>query len=374
MLGVGAVAMLWTSIANGQGSISLQGLGYPPGELSTRAQGTAGALGETDARSPINPASLARRAEAQVFAQYDPEFRSVNAGGNTSSTTTARVPNVGGILPLTSRLIVGLTASTFLDRTWETSASRRQVLGADTASWVERLKSEGAISDVRLAAGYAVTARLRVGVAFHTFPGSLRLTSNESFADTTKYQNLTQLTSVAFSGKAVSAGIEADVLPTLAISLSGEKGFGASMFANDSLLSTGTIPDRYSGSIVFSGVPGTLLAVRASHQRWSQLGSLTLAHTATVDANDISAGVESSGPRFGGGFPLLLRLGIRRRTLPFEVGTSPVQETSFGGGVGIPISLDRVTLDMSLLRSARTGIAGVNEHAYNLSFGLQVRP
>ena len=369
-----AFATLGTSIAHAQGASSLQGLGYPPGELSTRALGTGGALAETDSRSPVNPASLARRPDAQVFAQYDPEFRSVTTAGRTASTTTARLPLVGGFLPLTPRLIIGLTASTYLDRTWQTSTPRTQVFGADTASWTESFKSEGAITDVRVAAAYAVSARFRVGVAFHTFPGSLRLISNLAFTDTLKYANLTQLTNVGFSGKAVSAGFEADVLPSLLISASGEKGGTAKMFANDSLQTTANIPDRYSGSIVFSGIPGTLVAVRASRQRWSSLNGLTLARTGTVDANDLSAGIESSGPKFGGGFPLLLRIGARRRTLPFEVGNSPVQETSYGGGLGVPISLDRVTLDMSLLRSVRTGVAGVSEHAYNLSFGLQVRP
>jgi hypothetical protein len=117
-----------------------------------------------------------------------------------------------------------------------------------------------------------------------------------------------------------------------------------------------------------------MIAARASHETWSELGGLSYAHTLAVDANDVSLGVESSGPRIGGGFPILVRLGVRRRTLPFAVGTSAIQETSFGGGIGIPIAFDRVTLDMALLHEARTGVAGVSERGYNLSFGLQVHP
>lgn len=374
MLGVALVATLGASVTHAQGSTSVQGFGYPSGELSTRALGTGGAFGEIDSRSPINPASLAIRPAAQVYAQYDPEFRSVTSGGKTSSTTTARLPNVGGILPINEHFVVGLSASTFLDRTWETSRARTQPFGTDSAVFNETLKSEGAITDVRIGLAYAANPRLRFGVAYHAFPGSLRLTSNELFGDTTRFQNITQLTGVGFSGNAVSAGMEADVLPSLSIALSGRKGRTAKMFANDSLLTTATIPDRYSGSIAFSGIPGTLVAVRASHERWSQLSGLSIARTGVVDANDVSAGIESNGPRIGGGFPLLVRLGVRRRTLPFQVGTSTVQETSFGGGIGVPISLDRVTLDISALRASRTGVAGVPEHAYNLSFGLQVHP
>ena len=41
-----------------QGALSLQGFGYPIGQTSTKAAATGGALGETDAASPINPAAL----------------------------------------------------------------------------------------------------------------------------------------------------------------------------------------------------------------------------------------------------------------------------------------------------------------------------
>jgi len=377
LLGVAIVAMSGASVAHAQGSLSIQGFGYPPGELSTRALGTAGALGEMDGRSPINPASLAIATAAQVYAQYDAEFRNVTSAGKKSSTMTARLPNVGGILPVNSRLVIGISASTLLDRTWETSNARVQPLGpgpTDTVGFTETLKSEGAITDVRLAAAYAITPRIRFGLGFHMFPGSLRLTSNEIFPDTTRYQSITQQTGIGFSGTAFSAGIEADVLPSLGIALSGRKGQTAKMFANDSLLTSATIPDRYSGSIAFSGIPGTIVAARASHERWSQLSGLSYAGTRAVDVNDVSVGVESAGPRLGGGFPILLRLGIRHRTLPFQVGTQSVEETSFGGGIGVPIAFDHVTLDIAALHTARTGVAGVNEGAYNLSFGLQVHP
>ena len=377
LIAAAAATFFAASALSAQGSLSSQGLGYPPGELSTRALGTAGALGEIDARSPINPAALAIRTAAQVYAQYDPEFRKITSGGKTSSTTLARMPNIGGVLPLNGQFVLGISASTFLDRTWETARARTQGFGpnpGDTVAFNETLKSEGAITDVRLALAYSANSRLRFGIGVHTFPGSMRLTSNEIFPDTTKFQNITQLNQVSFSGKAVSFGMEAAVLPTLSVALSGRKGGTMKMFANDSLLTSGTVPTRYSGSIAFTGIPGTMVAARASHETWSQLGDLSYAHTVAVDANDVSLGIESSGPRIGGGFPILVRVGVRRRTLPFAVGTSEVQETSFGGGIGIPIAFDRVTLDMALLHEARSGVAGVNERGYNLSFGLQVHP
>ena len=370
---VATLATFSASVGHAQGSVSLQGFGYPPGELSTRALGTAGALGDIDARSPINPAALAIRPAAQIYAQYDPEFRTVTAGGVSSGTTTARLPNIGGVLPMNDHFVIGFSAATLLDRTWETSRSRTQVFGTDTVPFNERLKSDGAITDVRFALAYAPNSRIHVGIALHAFPGSMQLTSNELFPDTAQYRSITQISEISFSGNAFSAGVEAEVLPGLSVAVSGRKGGTAKMFANDSLLTTAHIPDSYSGSIAFTGIPGTTFAIRGQHDRWSQLNSLSYVGTTATDANDVSAGVESNGPRLGG-FPLLLRIGARRRTLPFQVGTQSVQETSFGGGIGVPIAYDRVTFDIAALHTSRTGVAGVTERAYNLSFGLQVHP
>ena len=367
------VTTFTTAAAHAQGSVSLQGFGYPPGELSTRALGTAGALGDIDPRSPINPAALGIRPAAQIYAQYDPEFRRVTAGGITAGTTTSRMPNIGGVLPINDHFVIGFSAATLLDRTWQTSSARLGDFVTDTVPFNERLKSDGALTDVRFAVAYSPNSRIHVGIGVHTFPGSMQLTSNALFPDTTDYQSITQLSEVSFSGKAFSAGVAVDVLPGLSVAFSGRKGGTARMFVNDSLFTTSNIPDSYSGSVAFSGIPGTTVAIRGQHDDWSQMTRLSYAGATGVDANDVSAGVESSGPQLGG-FPLLLRVGVRRRDLPFLVGTQTVQETSFGGGIGVPIAYDRVTFDIAVLHTSRTGVAGVTERAYNLSFGLQVHP
>ena len=137
-----------------QGTTSAQSFGYPVGELSTRALGTAGALGEVDARSSINPAALILQPQGAVYAQYDPELRTVTTSAGTAHTTTARFPNVGAVLPVNRRLVFGASASTFLDRTWETNTSRSlKFTPTDTlVTFNERRKSDGGIEDLRLAA------------------------------------------------------------------------------------------------------------------------------------------------------------------------------------------------------------------------------
>lgn len=370
---IAAIALVSVT-ARAQGTESAQGLGYPPGEMSSRTLGTGGAMAEVDGRSPINPAALALRPVPQLFAQYDPELRAVTSNGKTSSTTTARFPNVGALLPVSNRLVLGVNVSTFLDQSWANSRAITTDIGGEQIALNQSVKSEGAMEDIRGAVAYALSPSVRLGVGLHGFTGSARLTAKSIFDDSLRFRNLSQTTNLSYSGYAVSAGIVADVLPTLSLAVSARKGGHANMYAGDTVLTSANIPDRFSGSISFGGLAGTVFSVRASRERWSQIAPLMTQRTAAVDATDVSAGLESAGPRLGGGFPILFRLGARQRTLPFPVGTSQIKETSFGGGLGVPIAFDRVTLDLAALRENRTGVAAVSEHAYMLSFGLQVRP
>lgn len=369
----GAILILAAAPAAAQGTLGSQALGYPPGQLSTRAEGAAGALADIDARTPANPAALVLRPLTQLYAQYDPELRSVTGSSGSASTTTARFPNLGVIIPANRRLVFGAGASTLLDRTWATETRTVTTFGADTVPSTESLRSEGGITDLRVGAGYAVNSRIRVGVALHDFTGSTRVTSQDVFADTLRFRGITQTSNLSYAGTAISGGFIVDILPVLSVSASGQKGGPARMYAGDTVLTHARIPDRFAGTISYQGLPGTLIAVRAERQLWSRIGALSTRGATAVDATDYSAGLESAGPRVGG-LPILLRAGARHRTLPFLAAGNVVTENSFGAGLGLPVALDRVTLDLAVLRNSRSGVPGVSEHAYNFSFGLQVQP
>jgi hypothetical protein len=360
-----------------QGALSTQGFGYPSGQLSTRAQGTGGAFSEIDSRSPLNPAALVIGNLGQVYAQYDPELRTTKGPSGSSRTITARFPNFGFSIPATRRLVFGFSASTLLDRTWETQSEQLQTIGLDTATAMQTYRSEGGITDLRVAFGYQI-GRLRVGVGGHGYTGNNRISLRQEFADTLNLRTISQVTRTNYTGSAISGGLEFDVTRTLNVAVSGRVGGKARMYANDTLLSTGDIPNRYAASVSFGGIPQTLIAVRYARELWSSLEPLSVSGARASDATDIAAGVESAGPRIGAR-AIVLRLGARHRTLPFHVGTTEIKETSFGGGFGIPLGLaqlggDRAGLDFSVLRSARTSVGGVNEHAFNFSFGMRVQP
>src|SRR6202011_6065615 len=122
-----ATALIGSRV-DAQGSLSTQGLGYPTGQMSARAEGTGGAVADFDALSLLSPAAIGGVGSSALFFQYSPEFRRVTAGSGTANTTTARFPLVAGILPMGQDWTFGLSSSTFLDRSSETSLVRRQLV------------------------------------------------------------------------------------------------------------------------------------------------------------------------------------------------------------------------------------------------------
>src|SRR5205814_4799519 len=194
--------VLLASRGNAQGALSLQGLGYPPGQVSARSEGTGGGVADFDPLSLVSPAAIAGVGASVLFFQYSPEFRRVTTSSGSSKTTTARFPLVAGILPMGQDWTLGLSSSTFLDRSQETSLQRTQVVGTttDTVTLTERNKVLGAINDVRLALAWSTNPAFRIGVGGHILTGSNRITFSQLFPDSAKYISSSQTGRISYAG------------------------------------------------------------------------------------------------------------------------------------------------------------------------------
>lgn len=364
-----------------QGTLSVQGFGYPTGQLSTRALGTGGALAEYDPVSPVNPAALLEFGRTFAAFQYDPEFRQLSVPGATQRNTIARFPVVTAGGPfLRRRAMFAISASTYLDRTFSTEFPRPTPLpDGSVVDVTERAESAGSIADVRLGVAYAVSRILRVGISGHVLTGENRLVSTQQFTDTARFRNFTDSTTVDYSGTGITLGTELTPLRGVRLAGSYRRGGGLRTLRNDSTLTRANAPDRAGVALRVDRVAGAALAVSWSRTSWSRMRGLGTAALEVDDADDIAAGVEAAGPRVGE-FPLLLRLGARRRALPFGVGGATINETSFGGGAGLPLGGGRALADVALQRALRTpdgGAPTVNaarERAWLLSVGFTVRP
>ena len=365
-------ATIATSAA-AQGTLGLQGFGYPAGGLSTHAEALGGSIAESDPLSPVNPATLTLWGRSGLYFQYDPEFRTVQAKGTANHTLTARFPMLAGALNIGPRVTFGLSATTLLDRTWVVSRSGYVFSGGDSTLYGEKFTSDGAINDLRAGVGFALLPTLSVGLAGHVLSGQNRLTIRRELADTGT-AIFTENSTLSYTGHSVSGGVAWRPLPTLSVGVSGNSGGTMHSFRNDTSLSTAKVPKRFGFGGLFGGLSGLLLSANAEWNGWSALNGLGDADAHAVDGWDWGVGAELRAPGlFGQEIPV--RLGYRHRILPFLGEGQQVHEADYSFGFGIPVSGGRSRVDFSAARAVRTAnIPDVSEHAWILSAGFFVRP
>lgn len=361
---------LLPALAGAQGTLSTQGLGYPQGQLSTRAISMGGGPAEFEAHSALNPASLDASGRSSLYVQYEPEFRQVTVDGRSSRTTTARFPMVSGSARATERLVLGLSASTLLDRSWQATLDSVRVIDGEEVQVRERYRSLGSIADIRLAASYALGANFRVGLGLHGITGEHRLEVTGDFGDTTELT--LQNEAVSFGGNAVSAGLEWRLSSVLSVAGSARKGGTIKARRDDDVIASARVPDRFGAGVRYAGIAGSVLSARGEWTGWSKLGELSTSSKA-FDTWDLGAGADVSGPRFGSRL-VTVRGGLRWRSLPFGVRDTEVKELSASLGAGVPLARDRAELDLGVLHARRTAGGIAKERGWILSFGLTVRP
>jgi hypothetical protein len=372
------VVALGASRAEAQGNLSSQGFGYAPGQLSTRAWGTGGAIAELDPLSPLNPASVALHQARIVEFQIEPEFRTVNSPTGSEHTTTARYPNVFAAFPIGKGWVLSAGASTLLDRTSTTEFNTSQILaGPDTVPMNTTYRVDGAMSDVRLAFGYNVKPWMRVGFGLHGITGHNLVSITQSFPDTTEFSSFNQSLVLDFTGLAGSAGVQF-TSKSWGLGVSGRVGGALHTSVEDSVLSRANVPSRFGATLAYTGIANSAFAIRTAHDSWSALNGLGTTDTKAVDAWDSSLGADVAGPKIGTRI-IYVRAGVRTRTLPYQargldgVGHD-VTENSGTGGLGTTFANGRVIADFAAIYANRSAGLPASEHAWTLSFGISLRP
>jgi hypothetical protein len=369
-----ALALMLPCVAAGaQSNLSVQGFGYPPGQMSSRAEGTGGAVAEIDPLSPLNPASIAAISTRLLYFQLEPEFRTVTTANSSEATTTNRYPVVFGAIPVGKSWVISLGSSTLLDRTSQTSFTTDQDIGTqiETITTTERI--DGAMNDVRAAAAFTPLTWLRVGVGLDGITGHNLVSLSNQFHDSSEFASFTQTRVLGFRGGAFSAGAQAFTKNFVAAG-SFRHGGSLHLDVEDTLISTARVPDRFGFSLAYTGIANSAIAVRTSHDSWSSLGSLGSSNSTGVDAWDTSVGADIAGPRFGNRI-LSLRGGFRDRTLPFEAAGQKVSEHSISGGIGTSFANSRVLADLAVIHASRSApTVDASEHAWTISVGISVRP
>ena len=368
-----AAAAFLPAGARAQGALSTLGFGYPAGLLSTRALGTGGAIGEIDPLSVSNPAAISSFGGSALYFQADPEYRTLHVGNASEKTSIARYPLVAAAIPVTQDVLLALSVSNLLDRSFETTSRGVQTIGDSTIATTNSFKSDGAIADLRLALAWTPLPWLKLGAAAHAITGDNRVRNTQVFDDSLRFSRLVDTATVGYTGNAYSAGFELIAGRDWSIAGSYRRGGPLSLKRGETTLSTAHVPDRIAVSAAFLGIRGSSIAVRTAKDSWSRMAGLGSAGLRITDRWDTSVGADMLGPRFGDR-SLQLRAGARWRTLPFGTSTSSVSEKSYSLGAGTQFSRGRAALDVAGIRSTREAGTNLSESAFTLSVGITVRP
>ncbi|MDQ6611378.1 MAG: hypothetical protein M3Y64_03010 [Gemmatimonadota bacterium] len=360
-----------------QGSISMQGFGYPLGGVSTRVSGTTGALAEFDALTPQNPAALTKIARSALAVQAEPEYRTFTLNSVKETTSIPRLQLLMLGLRVSSRAVVSLSAAGFLDRSYSTVSTGQAPVDGLVLPTTDVAVVKGAISDLRAGVGYQITTRLSAGFALHAFTGSNKLNLTRRFADTLAFGSVSDTSSIDFFGKAVSFGAQFALPQGITTSLSYRHGLSVEAETRATIVKRATIPNRVTGGLMYTGIPGSAFALNVEHINWSDMQSLGTSNVQAHDATNWSLGAEIATGKLHG-TPVLFRLGTGHNLLPFGIGGGTVTETRFGGGIAIPVSAagrEPAVIDFSLQRASRK-LSGstAREGAWLLGLGLQIRP
>ncbi|HET7613535.1 MAG TPA: hypothetical protein VFK26_06380, partial [Gemmatimonadaceae bacterium] len=199
-------------------------------------------------------------------------------------------------------------------------------------------------------------------------------TFSQLFPDSSKYISTAQAGRISYAGFAASLGLEFHPSRVIGFSISGRKGGDLRAQSGDTAIGSAALPDHYSASVIYEGISGASISARVAHDSWSSLGSLSSSGIQAFDGWDTGVGLEASGPRIMQRI-ITVRVGGRFRTLPFGLNGQKVSETTFAGGLGIPLSRDRAALDVAIQRASRSaGADDIRERGYILSLGLRVSP
>ncbi len=367
-------ALATASTARAQGSIGTQGFGYPVGGGSVRTNGTGGAFAEFDALTPTNPAALGGISRTVITAQVEPELRKLTANGVSEKSNLQRVPLIMLIFPARHGVAIGVSATSFLDRTFSTTTSGSALIDGSAVPTSDQTDVRGAINDLRAGAGWQISPRFRVGVAGHLYTGENRATRERTFADTLAFGSVLDSSRVTYFGTALSVGGEATLGKGFTALASYRRGNEINARIRDTIVSQASVPTRTGVALRYDGIVGSVFAVGMEQISWSEMASLGSTTTTATDAMNWHAGAEVAGPKFRG-LPLLVRAGYARNELPFGTPGQTAKENRLTAGLGLPVAGEDATLDLSVQRANRTmSGSGFKESAWLLGIGIQIRP
>ena len=367
------VCMLAPVSTTAQNSIfGVHGIGFPGRPVSARARALGGGTAPFDARSALNPASVAALGPLVVMASSGTSLRGYTALDSVAEgLSETRFPfaligtRVRG-LPLS----IALSYSSYAERSYDQLTSDSVTIRGESMAVADQVSSSGGIADVRGAVAWRVTRRLSVGGAVHVLSGSVQAGSRRFFSNS-RYRPYSETSRISYSGFGISAGALVTPFEELSVGASIRSDTELkSKLKSDAVVGTTELPLSYSGGVFFTPHPSIRWSTSAEWHAWS---SAARDIEAVDGARAFDTWAIGSGLELGtvGGTPL--RVGARYAQLPFGPSADQPSELALSAGTVLGIARGRASLDFSVERLMRDG-AGAEERAWYLMFALTVMP
>lgn len=353
-----------------QGSIySVLGLGFPGQPMGVRGRSLGGGTAVVEPRAALNPAAAAGFPRLTATVSGQTLVRDHSLDGTTSSgLQETRFPfgvvggNVSG-----GPLSFALSYSMYADRTYDITTSDTLDLRGEAVPANDRLRSRGAITDVRGALAWTVSPQLFVGVGVHLLGGAARVNVTRSFANP-RYATLQQSLNETFQGVGISAGAVLAPASTVRLGMSVRKDGPLDMDRDGASVQSFQLPTTVSGGIMVFPDPRVRLAATGIWRSWSEMQN-DVGDDHAFDTWSAGTGLEVIN--LIGRLPL--RVGARYETLPFSPTDEQPHDLTVAFGTGLQFASNRALIDVALERSIREG-GGVTERAWGISAALVIVP
>jgi len=361
-----------TADVGAQSSVyGVPGLGHPGRAAGARARALGGGFAVLDPASPVNPATVAGLGGMTVQIMGETDFRAYQIGSvSVGGLTTTRFPlaQLGGRIG-SSPLSFAVSFAQYTERSYDLTNSDTVVLRGTPVGFDERTTSRGGMSDIRLALGYRLGSRLRVGAAGHLLTGSAKLTFQRVFADST-YRPYRIETDEAAEGLGASAGIVWAPGAGVTLGVAARTDTRAEVTVDSAVVARVDLPVTLSAGFQVAPVAPVRWFSTFAWRSWGDADGDLAARA--FDTWEIGTGLELGGPESGvSRFPL--RLGYRYATLPFSPTDEQPFEVNFSLGIGAVFAGNRGLVDVAVERAYRNG-GGARETAWQVSWTVTVRP
>jgi hypothetical protein len=370
MLGLPAVLEAQSSL------FGVRGLGIPGRPLTPRSRATGGSFGLFDGESDLNPAALTTLRGVSAGFVLAPSWRRWEAPLGDATLRDSRFPllTIAGPVPGT-RLALGVAVGSYADRDFRLATSDTAELRGVPVAVNDTLSSLGGLSEIRLAAGYTLSARTAVGAAVYWITGSSRLDVRRSFSDSS-YQSFGQSAELSYLGVGAALGLTHQLSRNIRLAALVRSDHKAKVDRDSTRVYDVDLPYTFGLGIQVRASRRLSAAVTGIYRTWSGANSDLLAQGGVGARNTMEVALGGEfirNLRRPGALPI--RLGVRYSDLPFPVVTGHrPREYSVSAGTGARFAQDRAGIDFSVEQAWRSEGSPYKERAFTVILGLSIRP